>query len=470
MAASRRKKPKIVYVAELDPQEPLWEEEEDDVQEDLAPEAPAKEAPASRRPFRGRGLQWVLTAAFALIALVVTAAFIFIPSDPSRLPQKKKLLIPNCLGFHPDIDWGYELHMLECQSGILGEGQSLSDVLLTFRVDYKHAIQLMEQAGAKGLAQMPPGGQFTMMHQRGNPLAPHLFCYEPNPESFVLMNLKGPAMVHVHPKKIIRRENKVTDVIVKTTLAEEMFNRTFGLRMTRDIEEALRFKVDLFHLAAGDRLRLLYTETEYEGGFVDIGKVIGVEYSVAGEANYAFWFEETGKTGYYDVQGRVMKEGFLKAPLEFGRISSPYNPNRPDPVSKSGIIIPHLGTDYAAPEGTPILAVADGTVMEAEFRDGNGNYVKLFHTDSIQTQYLHMSAFAEGIGPGVQVSQGETIGYVGSTGRSTGPHVCFRYWKNGVQVDHRKEHNFTGLLPLKGQALSNYELRRDSLMSAFGVL
>jgi murein DD-endopeptidase MepM/ murein hydrolase activator NlpD len=469
MAPPRRKKPKIVYVDDIDPQPPLWEEDEP-LPEDAAPDpvpVAVKPAVASRKRWGG---QWLLTAAFGAIALIVTAAFIFIPTDPSRLPQKKKILIPNCLGFHPDIDWGYELHLLECQKGVLQEGQTLSDVLLTFRVDYKHAIQLMEQAGAKGLAQMPPGGQFSMMHTRGNPLDAHLFCYEPNAESFVLMNLKGPAMVHVHPKKILRRENKVTDVVVRTTLAEEMFNRMFGLRMTRDVEEALRFKVDLFHLAAGDRLRLLYPETEYEGGLIEVGKVIGVEYNLDGEPNYAFWFEEEGKTGYYDTQGRVMKEGFLKAPLEFGRISSPYNPNRPDPVSKSGIIIPHLGTDYAAPEGTPILAVADGTVMESEFRDGNGNYVKLFHTDSIQTQYLHMSAFAEGIGPGVAVSQGDVIGYVGSTGRSTGPHVCFRYWKNGVQVDHRKEHNFGGAIPLKGKPLERYALRRDSLLSAFGAI
>ena len=469
MAAPRRKKPKIVYVDDLDPQEPLWAEEA--LPEESNAEEPAPVAEAARPPRRrARGVQWILTAAFGLIALVVTAAFILIPADPARLPVKKKLQLPNCLGFHPDIDWGYELHMLECQSGVLAEGQSVSDVLLGFRVDYKQAIQLMQQAGDKGLAQMPPGGQYTLMHQRGNPLAPHLFCYEPNPESFVLMNLKGPAMVHVHPKKIIRRENKVSDVVVRTNLAEEMFNRTFGLRMTRDVEEALRYKVDLFHLEAGDRLRLLYVETEYEGGYIDVGKVIGVEYHVGEESSFAFWFEEPGNTGYYDVKGRVMKEGFLKAPLEFGRISSPYDPNRPDPVSKSGVIIPHLGTDYAAPEGTPILAVADGQVMEAEFRDGNGNYVKLFHNDTIQTQYLHMSAFAEGIAPGTEVSQGEVIGYVGSTGRSTGPHVCFRYWKHGVQVDHRKEHNFGGLMPLKGESLLNYEMRRDSLLSAFGVL
>jgi murein DD-endopeptidase MepM/ murein hydrolase activator NlpD len=157
------------------------------------------------------------------------------------------------------------------------------------------------------------------------------------------------------------------------------------------------------------------------------------------------------------------------APLEYFRISSPYDLKRPDPISKSGIIMPHLGTDYAAPEGTPILAVGDGKVMNAEFKGGNGNYVKLFHSDSIQTQYLHMSRFADGMVPGAEVRQGQVIGYVGSTGRSTGPHVCFRYWKNGLQVDHRKEKNF-GAGGLRGDALMQFLERKDSLMGMMTAL
>ncbi len=123
--------------------------------------------------------------------------------------------------------------------------------------------------------------------------------------------------------------------------------------------------------------------------------------------------------------------------MKYTRISSKYNPKRFHPILKR--VRPHLGTDYAAPEGTPIYAIGDGTVEEAAYTKGNGRYVKIKHDKVYQTQYLHMSRFAKGIRRGAHVSQGEVIGYVGSTGLATGPHVCFRFWKNGRQVNHLKE-------------------------------
>ena len=466
---ARRKRPKILYIDDSDH---LQEVQEIDAVDDIA-ELPASEIPAEDTPpeptkrHKRMGPNWVLTWVFAGIALVVTAAFIFIPADPAKVPQPKKILLPNCLGFHPEIEWGYELHTLECSQGVLSEGQDLSDLLLTWRINYKSVIQLLQEAQKRHLPKMEQGNAYTLMHQKGNIQAPYMIVYEPGPESFVLMNLHGEPLVHEHKKAIIRREQHVSEVVVKTTLAEEMYNRMFGLRMTRDIEEALRYKVDLFHLSPGDQLRLLYDEAEFEGGHVDVGKVMGIEYSLAGEKKFAFWFEDETVKGYFDIDGYPMIDGFLKAPLEFGRISSPYNPSRPDPVSGSGEIIPHLGTDYAAPEGTPILAVGKGQVLEAGFGAGNGNYVKLFHTDEIQTQYLHMSAFADGIAPGVEVRQGQVIGYVGSPGRSTGPHVCFRFWKNGIQVDHRKERSIGAPPALIGPSLERFQMHRDTLMSAF---
>ena len=156
-----------------------------------------------------------------------------------------------------------------------------------------------------------------------------------------------------------------------------------------------------------------------------------------------------------------MKSGFLKAPLKYYRISSPFNLKRPDPFN--GKVHAHLGTDYAAPAGTPILAVADGVVTHAEFKGNNGNYVKLIHSEEIQTQYLHLQDFAEGVFPGKKVRQGDVIGYVGMTGRATGPHVCFRFWKNGQQVDHRKEVGFQVAPRLQGPDLESFLTHRDSL-------
>jgi murein DD-endopeptidase MepM/ murein hydrolase activator NlpD len=466
---AKRKKPKIVYINEpgQDPPLPLKENSGPDGLEAVNPvDQPISGAIANGMK---RSWNWLLTFAFSLICLVVLAAFILIPSDSSRLPKAApQEALPNCLGFHPDSSWGHPLHELECTSGSLSEGQTLADLLLTWRVDYRRVIELLQVLGEQQMPQMSQGNPYVLLHSKGNPFEGKVFCYEPSPDKHVLLNLDGVPAVQLRMKKVVRHEKKVTEVVIKTTLAEEMFNRSFGLKMTRDLEEAMRHKLDLFYLEPGDQFRFLYDEVEYEGGHVEVGKVLGLQFNAPGKHLMAFYFPDEWKPGYYDLDGRSMDGGFLMAPLEFGRLTSPYNPMRPDPFSETGEIRPHLGTDYSAPEGTPILAVADGTVMEAEFRGNNGNYVKLHHSAEIQTQYLHMSAFAEGIEPGVEVRQGQVIGYVGSTGRSTGPHVCYRFWKNGQQVDHRKETDILLPVALDTETLMRYQMHRDSLMMMFG--
>jgi murein DD-endopeptidase MepM/ murein hydrolase activator NlpD len=202
------------------------------------------------------------------------------------------------------------------------------------------------------------------------------------------------------------------------------------------MEDALQWSVDFHHAQKGDRFKLLYEEETVECEPAGIGRVYAAIYETGGKEYHSIYFESGKKeqTGYYDLEGRPMNKGFLKAPVKYARISSGYNLRRFHPILK--YVRPHFGTDYAAPAGTPILAVGSGTVIEAGYGKGNGNFVKIKHDNTYQTQYLHMRGFAKGIRKGAHVSQGEVIGYVGSTGLATGPHVCFRFWKNGQQVNH----------------------------------
>jgi len=155
-----------------------------------------------------------------------------------------------------------------------------------------------------------------------------------------------------------------------------------------------------------------------------------------------------------------MEKAFLKSPVKYSRISSRYNLRRFHPILRRTRA--HLGTDYAAPYGTPILAVADGVVTKATRSRGNGKYVKIRHDGVYQTQYLHMSKFAENIKTGVHVKQGETIGYVGSTGLATGPHVCFRFWKNGRQVNHLRE-NLPPPEPMATKDIPRFNVLKDTM-------
>lgn len=420
-----------------------------------------KPAPPVQNEKGPRKPHLLLTAIFGFIAMSVLAAFIFIPIDDRQVPEAAIPQEPNCLGILPDIgDWDFGLHELECESGYWQEGQELPDWLLDHGVPYRNVIVIQEKISQKGLPGIGPGNFFSLLH-KGNLREPYVLAYQPDASQFILLKTKGKGDAIAHKVKVLERSEQTASIYIQQTLADAMFNREFGLKLTEQMEAALKWKVDFFHLDPGDHFQLLFEELSYEGGQRDIGRLQALSYKMNGEVHYAFHYDNGFIKGYFDEDGYPMKSGFLKAPLKYGRISSPYNLNRPDPFS--GVVHAHLGTDYAAPAGTPIYAVADGTVSHAEHKVNNGNYVKITHSEQIQTQYLHMSAFAEGIQPGVKVRQGDVIGYVGMTGRATGPHVCFRFWKNGEQVDHRKEKGIRVSPALQGTAFESFMAHRDSL-------
>jgi murein DD-endopeptidase MepM/ murein hydrolase activator NlpD len=208
--------------------------------------------------------------------------------------------------------------------------------------------------------------------------------------------------------------------------------------------------VDFYKIQQGDKFKVVYDEDFVNGQSVGIGEISSAVFNSCGKDLYAFYYAKDAahEGDYYDENGNSMKKEFLKAPVKFSRISSHYSLNRFHPVTKEWKA--HLGTDYAAPFGTPIMATADGIIEDACFKVYNGNYVKIRHNGQYKTQYLHMSKIAKGMHPGARVKQGEIIGYVGATGLATGPHVCYRFWKDGQQVDPLKQKlTFSDPMPVK---------------------
>ncbi len=222
--------------------------------------------------------------------------------------------------------------------------------------------------------------------------------------------------------------------VIRTSLWNTVVNNNIHPELVLHMSRVLAWSVDFHRVREGDSFQVLYTEEYIGDQRHGVAQVDAVRFVHRGREIEAFRFESDTLTGYYDREGNNVRKAFLRAPLEFGRITSRYSHSRLHPIH--GDRRPHLGTDYAAPHGTPILAVGDGVVTRASYTSGNGNYVRIRHTSVYETQYLHMSRFATGIQPGARVEQGDVIGYVGSTGLATGPHVCFRFWKNGQQVDH----------------------------------
>lgn len=256
--------------------------------------------------------------------------------------------------------------------------------------------------------------------------------YEKSSVEFIVYDLENDSVYK--GQKEVSVERKHVAGTITSNLSETLQNAGVDVALAYSMASIYDCTIDFYKLQKNDYFKVIYSERLVEGKYVGIDRIDAIEFTHGNQQFYAFYFEQDEVGNYFDDKAQNMRKAFLKAPLKYGyRISSKYNKNRLHPVLK--VNRPHLGTDYAAAHGTPIISVGDGVVLEASFTKGNGNYVKIKHNGTYTTQYLHMSKFAAGMKAGKRVSQGDVIGYVGSTGLATGPHVCFRFWKNGVQVD-----------------------------------
>ena len=288
---------------------------------------------------------------------------------------------------------------------------------------------------------------------------PEVFIYEPDVYKYMVFDMRNQTSF-----KIVHRPIDTVlatgSGIVLGSLWLSMDRQGLSPSLIDRMEDALAWSVDFYHIQNGNRFKLYYEKYLIDGQQVGIGNLLAAVYENGDQTYRSFYYKSDSYNGYFDQNGSPMQKAFLKSPVRFGRLSSRYDLRRLHPIKRR--VIPHKGTDYAAPHGTPIMAVADGTITKRGFTRGNGNYIKMRHDKIYETQYLHMSKFAKGIKPGVAVKQGETIGYVGQTGLATGPHVCFRFWKNGKQVNHLRE-NLPPPKPMKESELPHFFKVRDSL-------
>jgi murein DD-endopeptidase MepM/ murein hydrolase activator NlpD len=360
-----------------------------------------------------------------------------------------------------DMQWGFAVQQFDLQDETLRSGSVLGEILMKKGLTYPQVAQLVDHSKACfNINAMRAGRDLHFLSEKGGS-APLYMIYEPSPYEYVVFGLREPFEV-----KVTKRDLKVDVVaasgVLETSFWQALTDNGLSDELADGMIDILASSVDFYHQKQGDRFKVVYEQHVVEGKPVGTGKILAALYEREGKEYYAFNYNKPGeKTDYFDFEGRPARKAFLKSPVKFSRISSRFNRNRLHPVL--GYHKAHFGTDYAAPHGTPIMAVAEGTVLEATRRGGNGNFVKIRHNQTYETQYLHMSGFAKGIRPGTRVAQGQTIGYVGSTGLATGPHVCFRFWKNGQQVDHLRL-NLPQPEPMTGAALDAYKPVRDEMV------
>ncbi len=356
----------------------------------------------------------------------------------------------------PTMKYGFVLDTFHVTEGLIQPNRFFADILMDYGVPWEKIQQLVANAkGTFDVRQLRAGKPFMILSPDVDAM-PQYFIYEPSPFIYYLFDIYAGEVRRV--ERPLTTQVRTASGLIESSLWNTMVDNGLSFELAAKLEDAFQWTLDFHHLQRGDFFKVVYEEQYVEGRPVGIGRVLAAYYNNLGTEYYAIWYDQTEEEGYYDLEGRPMNKGFLKAPVKYARISSAYNPRRFHPILKR--VRPHLGTDYAAPYGTPILAVGDGVVVKAGYTRGNGNYVKIKHDDTYATQYLHMQRFAKGIRVGAHVRQGQVIGYVGATGLATGPHVCFRFWKNGRQVDHRRL-TFPPPKPLPKEELPAFFAVRD---------
>ncbi len=276
------------------------------------------------------------------------------------------------------------------------------------------------------------GKKYTLVTEHDSLQTVKALIYEPNLIDYVIFHFKDSLLVEVCHREVTTLEKTMVGEI-QFSLAQTIDALGISHELTNKFVDIYAWQVDFQRLQKGDKFKLIYEENRVEDKPISIGNILAIYFEHSGNGYYAFPFDQGDGPDYFDEEGKSLRKALLKYPIEFTRISSRYNRNRFHPVAK--VFRAHLGTDFAAPTGTPIRSVGDGVIEEAQYKTNNGNYVKVRHNGTYTTAYLHMSKIGAGITPGARVRQGQTIGYVGSTGLATGPHVCYRFWRNGVQVD-----------------------------------
>jgi len=269
---------------------------------------------------------------------------------------------------------------------------------------------------------------------------PKVLIYQNDPINYTIIDFQDSIQV-IKKKKTVNIKKRTAYVKIEKSLYQDIADKNLSPKLAMELNNIYAWTVDFFHLNKGDEFKVIYDDIYIEDSiYAGIGTIHSAYFKYGGKDFYAFRYQtDTTAThfAYYDREGRTLQKQFLKSPLKFGRISSRYNMRRY--IAYYGRIKPHLGTDFAAPVGTPIMSTANGVIIARSYTRGNGNYVKIRHNATYTTQYLHMSKFAKGQHVGSVVTQGEVIGYIGMTGSTSGPHVCYRFWKNGKQVDALKE-------------------------------
>ena len=339
-----------------------------------------------------------------------------------------------------NIEFGFNLDNFKVKKDTIRFGDSFGEIMEENKIGYPKIYQITNKIkDSFDVRWLTAGKPYTVLSSKDSLEKPQVFIYQPNKVNYVVIHI-GDSVYAYNKKKPITIVKKYASGVITSSLSESMDNQGLPYQLITDMSDIYAWTIDFFRLQKGDKFKIIYNERFIEDSiFAGIKSIDAAYFEHNNESFYAFNYKADSlkeTVEYYDEKTQSLQRTFLKGPLKFSNVSSRFNLKRKIAFYGNRVKA-HKGTDFAAPVGTEILATADGRIIESRRKGGNGNYVKIRHNSTYSTQYLHMKKRLVKVGQ--YVKQGDVIGQVGMTGNTSGPHVCYRFWKNGRQVDPFKQ-------------------------------
>ncbi len=395
------------------------------------------------------------------VALLVVLAGLIKSSESSIIQRNKNIYavgIDHNIIYH-DIkkEYGITIDSFLINQNRIKRNYNLARLLTDAGLDNQMVAKATyRSADVFDIRKMKAGNNYRLYYTKDSTETLSYFVYKHSPTEYLKINLQGDPKVLLGEKEIINKR-KTCSGTISSSLWVTMIENNIDPMMANRLSEIYAWTVDFFGLEEGDQFKVIYNEQYVDSIAIGIGDIYAASFTHRGEELYAYEFEQNGVKSFFDENGKSLRRQFLKAPLKFSRISSGYSNSRFHPILK--IRRPHRGVDYAAPKGTPIYSIGDGTIIAKGYTKSAGYYIKVKHNSVYTSGYNHLSRYPKGIKKGQRVSQSDIVGYVGSTGYSTGPHLDFRMWKNGQPINPLKI-KAPPVEPILENNLSSFENRK----------
>ncbi|MCM1034050.1 MAG: peptidoglycan DD-metalloendopeptidase family protein [Paludibacter sp.] len=328
-------------------------------------------------------------------------------------------------------EYGIPIDSFSCVNGTVQQGETLGGIFSKIGASAQNIKELtLVDRNIFDVRSIRPGKNWLAFYDKDSLL--HYFVYRQDAVQSIVFHLADTLHIERQQKDITYCSDTCR-VTIESSLWNAFVNAGTSPQLAIELSDIYAWTVDFFGLQKGDCFVVYYDQAYADTLSIGISRIHAAAYVHNNDTLYAFYYDNNDIHGYFDCEGKSLKKAFLKAPLNYKRISSTFTYNRVHPIYKT--VRPHTGVDYAAPMGTPVVAIGDGVVTEKGYKGGGGNTVKIRHNSTYTTAYLHLSKYGKDIQVGKRVQQGQIIGYVGSTGSSTGPHLDFRVWKNGTPIN-----------------------------------